>query len=412
MGLFDWLKKKSNDENKIMPYAPTMSGYTPVFSSFGDNIYASDIIVQATSRIANEMMKLRPRHIRTTNGKQEVITDSSVARVLRRPNEFMTTADYLSKITILNELTDNTFIYPDYYISKGNEKIYTGLYPLKPMNVEYLTEVKTNRLYIRLTFGNGAVVTLPSNEVIHWRKNYGVDDYFGGNMFGTNQNRELLKNLQAFNTIKQAVSEAMKCSLSITGVMKYISLMNEDKLKAERDKFVESLRKGESNVMFLDGKAEYQTVSRDIKLVDKDTLEFFYENILRSSGVSIAILNGDYTPEQKSAFYESVLEPRIISLGQAKSKVLFNDRAAAFGNEVILYPDEIQNMSIDKRIAWLNIAVPAGAVSKNEIRSTVGLPPIEGGDEYPRGYNSVDSGIMGNATNTDADATSEGDNND
>ena len=67
----------------------------------------------------------------------------------------------------------------------------------------------------------------------------------------------------------------------------------------------------------------------------------------------------------------------------------------SFGNEIILYPDQIQNMSIDKRISWLQIAVPAGAVSKNEIRMTVGLPPIDGGDEYPRGYNNLDSGTMG-----------------
>lgn len=408
MGLFDWLKKKSKDENKIMPYAPTMSGYSPIFSSFGDNVYASDIIVAATRCIANEMMKLRPRHIRIKDGKQEVLSDTSIARCLRRPNSFMTTADFLSKITILNELTNNTFIYPDFYISKGNEKIYTGLYPLKPMNVEYLTDVTSSRLYIRFTFGNGTVVTLPSEQVIHWRKDYGVDDYFGGNMFGVSENRELLKNLKTFDTIKQSIAEAMKCSLAINGVMKYITLMNEEKLNAERDKFVAALRKGESSVLFLDGKAEYQTISRDIKLVDKDTLQFFYENILRTSGVSVAILNGDYSADQKAAFYESVLEPKIIGLGQAISKVLFNERETAFGNEVILYPDEIQNMNIDKRIAWLNIAVPAGAVSKNEIRSTVGLPPIPGGDEYPRGYNSVDSGVMGNVTDGGASAPEDG----
>lgn len=407
MGLFDWLKKKSNDENKIMPYAPTMSGYTPVFSSFGDNIYASDIIVQAMRCIANEMLKLKPRHIRTINGKREVITDSSIARVLKRPNEYMTTADCLSKITILNELTNNVFIYPDYYISKGHERIYTGLYPLKPMNAEYLTDVNKNILYIRLTFGNGAVVTLPSSDVIHWRKDYGVDDYFGGNMFGTNQNRELLKNLQVFNTIKQAIAEAMKCSLSINGVMKYVSLMSEEKLRAERDAFVSSLKKGDSAILFLDGKAEYQPISRDIKLVDKDTLNFFYEIILRTTGVSIAILNGDYTPNQKAAFYESVLEPKIITLGQSMSKTIFNDRECSFGNEIILYADEIQNMSIDKRLAYFNMAVPAGAASKNEIREAFGYAPVEGGDEFPRAYNSLDNSL----NNSGAGANSEGEKN-
>ena len=407
MGFFDRLKKKTENNNVTASYAPTMSGYSPTFTAFGDNIYASDIIIQAERCIANEMMKLKPRHIRTVNGRQQVINDSPEAKVLKRPNEFMTTADFLSKVTILNDLNDNAFIYPVYYISKGNEKIYQGLYPLKPVTATYLWDKENNIFYYEFQFSNGSSVTLRSDEVIHWRKDYGVDDYFSGNMLGVNDKRDLLNDLETFNTIKQSVAESLKCSLSITGVMKYISPLNEEKLRAERNKFVESLKKGESSVLFLDGKAEYQPLSRDVKLVDKDTLDFFYKNILRSSGVSLAILSGDYTPDQKAAFYESVLEPKIISLGQAISKVFFSDRKTSFGNEIILYPDEIQNMSIDKRISFFQIATPAGAVSINELRTAFGYAPIEGGDEYfPRGYNSLD-----NINKTDTGATTEGESN-
>lgn len=406
MGVIDFFKGlfgQNKQQNSRKPYAPTQSGYSPIYTSFGTNIYASDIIVQSIRVIANEMMKLRPRHIRVTNGRQQTITDSSIARVLRNPNEYMTTADFLSKITILLELNKNVYIYPDYYITQSGEKYFYGLYPLKPTLAEYVTD-RTNTLYIRFTFGNGTTATLPARDVIHWRKDYGVDDFFGGSMFGGNDDIGLLKTLQEYNRLTQSISKALGCSLSINGVMQYVSLVSEEKLREERDKFVADLRNGESSVLFLDNKAEYKNIPRDIKLVDKDTLNFFYECILRSSGVSVALLSGDYTFEQKAAFYESVLEAKIISLGQAMTKCIFSEREASYGNEIILYPDEIQNMSIDKRISWLQVAVPAGAVSKNEIRQTVGLPPIDGGDEYPRGYNNVDSGTMGAQTDDEPKA--------
>lgn len=394
MGLFDFWKRKTKEENIRLPYAPTMSGYAPIFTPFGDNIYASDIIVRATQCVANEMMKLNPRHIRIVDGKQQTVYNSSIAKCFKRPNEYMTLSDLLSKITVLRELTDNAFIYPDYYVTSSGEKCYIGLYPLKPNVVDVLVD-ENGKLFYQFSFGNGTKVTLPVSEVIHWRKDYGVDDFFGGNLFGNGGNKELIQDLNLFSQIKQSIAEAMKVSLSINGVMQYVSLMSEDKLKAERDDFVKNVRDGKSSILFMDGKAEYKPISRDVKLVDKDTLEFFYQTILMTSGVSLPILTGNYTSEQKAAFYESALEAPIISLGQAMSKVFFSARKDALGNEIILYPDEIQNMSIDKRIAFLSIAAPAGAVSKNEIRKTVGLPPIDGGDEYPRGYNNVDDETLG-----------------
>ena len=166
MGLIDWLRGNKSKKKQGVRYAPTQSGYSPVFSDFGNNIYASDIIVQAIRCKATEFKKLKPRHIRMIDGKQSVVTDSSIARCLRRPNEFMTQSDFLEKITILLELNKNAFIYPTYYITNGGERYYTGLYPLKPMNVEILSD-QNERLYYRFTFGNGYTVDLPATDVIN-----------------------------------------------------------------------------------------------------------------------------------------------------------------------------------------------------------------------------------------------------
>ena len=116
---------------------------------------------------------------------------------------------------------------------------------------------------------------------------------------------------------------------------------------------------------------------------------------MRNVGVSLPILNGDYTTTQKEAFYEHALESDVISLGQAISNTVFSQRESSFGNEVVLYPARINFMSMSEKINYLSIAAPAGAVNKNEIREFAGLPPMENGDEYPRAYNSLDNDTMG-----------------
>ena len=101
MGIFDFWRKKEKPQGLV--YAPTNTGGTPFYTSFGENVYASDIIVQSIRCKANEFKKLDPRHIKITDGVKTVVNDSSIARVLKRPNPYMTIAEFLEKITILLE---------------------------------------------------------------------------------------------------------------------------------------------------------------------------------------------------------------------------------------------------------------------------------------------------------------------
>lgn len=416
MGFWDFFKRKPKESGR--GYAPTQSGHSPIFADFGNDIYASDIIVQAIRCKATEFKKLKPRHIRTgADGKQIVISDSSSARCLRRPNEFMTQSDFFEKITILLELNKNAFIYPAYYITNGGERFYTGLYPLKPVNVDVLSD-KSERLYYRFTFGNGYQVDLPAADVIHWRKDYGVDDYFGGNMLGGNDNRGLLKVLKEYDKLTQSIAVALNCSMSVNGIVKYNSYLDDEATKAKQDEFNDKLLNNKSGILFTDLKTEYVNIPRDIKIVDKDTLEYFYKAILRNTGVSLAIFDGDYTKAQKEAFYEHALEADIKSLGEAMSKVMFTEREESYGNAIILYPNSIVFMSMENKLAALQVGLPAGIFIKDEARALLGYPPLPNGQGQviAQGYNALldennNNKLQGGANNgtgnSDASAAAE-----
>lgn len=389
MGLFDFLTGKK--DKKGLSYAPTMGGNIPFYSSFGDNIYASDIIVQSIRCKATEFKKLDPRHIITdADGTTKLVTDSSVAKVLKRPNEYMTTADFLEKITILLELNKNVFIYPQYYVANSGKKIYEAVYPLKPSSVSYMTNDK-GKLFINLRFANGYETTLSASDIVHWRKDYGVNDYFGGGMFGGNDNAGLLTMLKRYDQLTQSIAKALEVSCKINGIVKYNTYHGDDQLEASRQKFEEDLKKNESGLLFTDLSTEYTNIPRDTKIVDAETLKFFYDTILRANGTSLAILNGDYTKAQKEAYYEHALEADIKSLGQALSKVMFSEREESYGNEIVLYPNDINFMSMENKISALQAGLPAGLWLKDEARELLGYPPLPDGQGQviAQGYNSL-----------------------
>lgn len=367
-----------------------MGGGTPFYSSFGENIYASDIIVQSIRCKANEFKKLDPRHIRTVDGVRSVVTDSSIAKVLRRPNEYMTTADFLEKITILREITKNCFIYLESYKTKGGERVCTGLYPLKPSYVEIRVDEAGGYWYF-FRFGNGNEVQLPFDCVIHWRKDYGVNDYFGGGACGGNDDQGLLTMLQRYDQLTQSIAKALQVSCNVNAIVQYNTYGEDEALKAERIAFEKAIKENESGILFTDNKFEYTQMPRDIKLVDSETLKFFYDTILRANGTPLCILNGDYTKAQKEAYHEHSLEGDIKSLGQAFGKTVFSDRAESFGNEIEFYANKIQFMSMENKISALQVGVPSGTFLKDEIREMLGYPPLPNGQGQviAQGYNNL-----------------------
>lgn len=397
-GFFDFLKPKSPRIPQGYDYAPTMSGTVPFYTSFGDDVYASDVVMQSIRCKANEFKKLKPRHIVLKDGQQTVKVDSSIARCLRRPNEYMSTADFLEKITIFLELNKNVYIYPKYYRTQGGEKYFTGLYPLKPSSVTYLVD-EADRYFIMFEFANGYSATLPASDVIHWRKDYGVNDYFGGGMLGGNDNKGLLRAVREYDKLCQSISKAIEIACTVNAVVKYNSYMGDEKLEAERVKFESNLANAQNGIMLMDLKNEYIPISRDVKLVDADTLKHLYDVILRANGTSLAILNGDYTKAQKEAYYEHALEADIKSLGQAMTRCIFSDREESYGNEIILYPNDITFMSMENKIAALQAGLPAGLFMKDEARELLGYPPLPNGQGQvvAQGYNSL---LDENNTNT------------
>ena len=79
-----------------------LNGSIPVFTQFGTNIYASDVVQQAVNCIVLEMKKLNPQHIREIEHDITPVV-SEVQRVLTESKmNFMTTSEFIEKIMVNN----------------------------------------------------------------------------------------------------------------------------------------------------------------------------------------------------------------------------------------------------------------------------------------------------------------------
>lgn len=399
MGLLTSIKKLfvSNSNKNQYSYTKMLNGHLPIFTQFGDNIYASDVVQSCIDVIATECSKLRPKHIRTDSNDMQKVVNSSLNRLFKfSPNDLMTTRDFIEKIIWLLYLNYNVFVYPTYdLITKNGKKYkeYTGLYPLNPSRVEFLQDA-TNTMFIKMSFRNGENFTLPYSDVIHLRKKFSVNEIMGGGINGQADNNAILKTLDINHSVLEGLEKSVKSSLQIRGILKINTMLEDKKQKEERIRFENAIKNSETGILPLDLKGEYIPIDVDPKLADKDTLDFLENKILKYFGVSVPILTGDFTDEQYQAFYERTLEGLIISLGQAFSKTLFTKRELEHGNEIVFYPRDMMYLNTASKLALIKTAGEQGLLTDNQKLQILGYPPIEGGERRTQSLNYINRDII------------------
>ena len=375
----EWFDKLFRRAPKKKKFAPTFDGWLPIYTQFGTNIYASDVVQQALKCIVDEMKKLNPTHIRMI-GSDPTPIKSTIQDVLNDPNDLMTTSEFLEKTIWLLLMNYNAFIIPTYYTwidekTGAERRYYEALYPIKPTQVDFIEDA-SGRLFVTFMFWNGYTTTVPYDDVIHIRYNYSVNQYMGGNELGQPDHAALLETLNLNNDLLQGVAKAMKASYAVNGVVKYNTLIDDGSTEQALKELENKLRNSESGFLPLDLKAEFTPLEHKSALVDKPTLEFIDSKILRNWGVPLSILTGDFTKEQYEAFYQKTLEPLALAISQAFTKKMFTRRERAFGNKIELYPKDLIFMTITQTLEMINILSPTGGLYENEKRTALGLRPL------------------------------------
>lgn len=352
-----------------------LSGRTPIFSDgFGDNIYASDVVQQAIYSIVTELKKLDPVHIRQMEGANDyTVVGGNIQKVLDAPNPLMTTSDFIEKIAWSLLLNYNAFIYP---VWEGKTLI--GLYPLQPSTVEFdMNYGGTGKPWVRFHFPNGYVGDLPYDDIIHLRYRFARSEFMGGNENGQPDFEPLKQTLELNEILLKGLAKSLHIQTAINGVVKIKTMQNKEEQMAKVKEFEQKLMANESGLLPIDISAEYIPITKQVNLLDEKVLEFIDRKILRTFGVSIPIVNGDYTTAQYEAFYQKTLEPIVKSWAQAFTKGIFSKHAAqGFKNQIRFYEKEMIFLSMDQKLKAIDLLQDSASCMKNEVRGWLGLRPL------------------------------------
>lgn len=361
--LFRKETQQTGQQNNRYSYATEITGgQLPIYSNaYRDDIYQANIITQAVELIAGEMKKARPVHIQSSQSDIKVMA-SSINRVLKRPNPLMTISDLIERMVFDYYKNSNVFVYP---VWDGQRLV--ALYPIYPVMTEYRQYQSSPDVYIYMRFADGSDLNIRYDRIVHIKRRY-IRGLEGAPM-------DIYKPVQLDEQLLESVLKNSRTS--INGIVKYGTIADQRLLDENVKKFEQSLQEGKSGILGLSGTTDYIPVTRQVQMVDAETLKFSDYKVLRNIGVSVEMLNGNATPEQRQAFYDKVIEPLLISFGDAFTKTLISDEAFFSGQNITFMLTDGSLLSPNEKIKLVETLLPTGIMMANEIRTLLGLQPLK-----------------------------------
>lgn len=381
MSILDRLFRRERTRTKTELINEPVSG----FSMYGGDAYSNDIFREAVDAIARNAGKLKGSHVVAYNGERHETTDGRLNRLLQtRPNRYMSSYDFLYKLTTRLFLYNNAFAYID-RDERGNVR---ALYPITATHVDILSDA-TGSLFCGFMLRDGREVTLPYDDIVHLRRFFNESEILG------EDNTAIASGIELAQTQNDGITSAIKAGASIRGILSFTQIMSPTKLKEEKDAFVKDYLElgNEGGVIATDQKMSYTPIDHKPVLLDADQAKEIKTKIYNYLGLTESIVNSSYTEDEYAAFYESTLEPIAIALSQEFTAKVFNDREQAFGNSIVFESGRLQFTSNKTKVSLIAQLAPYGLLTINQALEILNLPSVADGDKRLQALNMIDQSI-------------------
>jgi len=391
LGLFDKIFGKKQ--------APTTTRFEMIndngggFFAWNGDIYQSDIIRACIRPKAKAVGKLIAKHIRDNSTEFKVNPDSYMRFLLEEPNPLMTGQMFQEKMAVQLELNHNAFA----YIKRDDFGYPTEIYPIPCTTVE-VVEGAQGDIFLKFYFKNGKQMTIPYTDIIHLRKDFNDNDFFG-----EHPGNALAQLMEIVTTTDQGIVKAIKNSAVVKWILKFKSVLKQEDIDSQVKNFVNNYLNisNDGGAASSDPRYDLEQVKPEAFVPDSKQMQETVQRIYNFFNTNEKIIQSKYNEDEWNAYYESEIEPFAMQLAGEFTRKLFSRRERGFGNRIIFESSSLQYASMGTKMNLVQM-VDRGSLTPNEWRAILSLGPIEGGDKPIR---RLDTALVkeGNVTDEGGD---------
>ena len=340
----------------------TFTAYSPCFTSWGGQIYESELVRAAIDAKARHVAKLKY----TVNGtaRPKLWTATKTA-----PNPWYTWPQFLERCSNIYETQNNLFIVP--LLDDTNNVC--GYFPVMPSGCTVVNHGGVP--FLKYTFRGGKQAAMQLDRCAVITKHQLTDDFFGEN------NNALNPTMQLINMVNQGIEEGVKNSATYRFMAQLASKSFDEDLRKERERFDRNNFQTGGGGLLLFGNQfnNIKELSQKSYQVDAEQSKLIKENVFDYFGVSEKVIQNTATGDELDAFFNGAIEPFIVKLSDGLTKMVFTERERNGGNEVVFNSNRLQYMNIGAKISMAQQLGDRGVLMIDEIRELFNYPPLPDG---------------------------------
>lgn len=365
MGLFHKLfgGRPRNDAENSAAYFRTLTGYAPVFTSWGGCLYESALVRSAIDARARHISKLKADISGAAKPKLRT-------RLAQNPNEWQTWGQFLYRLSTILDMQNTAFIVPVF----GDYDAVTGYYPVLPSQCS-IVDVH-GEPFLRYRFSSGATAAVELVQCGILTKFQYQDDFFGSS------NTALTPTMELIHLQNQAIAEAVKNSNTYRFMARVNNFTKAEDLKKERKRFSKENFEADGGglLLFPNTYSDIKQLSQTSYTVDKEQAAQIQNNVYSYFGVNEDVLQSKAYGDAWQAFYEGCIEPFAIQFSDVMTKCIYTPIERTNGNCIMLTSNRLQYMSTSEKLEVASQMMDRGVFSVNEVREIFNTAPVEGGD--------------------------------
>lgn len=362
MGLIDKIFGKSEPAKEPQGYFKTLTAYTPAFTSWGGEIYESELVRAAIHARANHASKLMV----SVQGSAKPRLSN---RLKHSPNEWQTWGQFLYRLSTILDVQNNAFIVP--VMDKYGETV--GIYPVLPSRCEVLDY--NGEAWLRYQFISGQKASIEMRHCGIMNKFQYQDDFFG------EKNGALRPTMNLIDIQNQGITEGVKSAATYRFMARVNNFTKPEDLAKERQRFTrENLQEGDGGILlFPNTYSDIKQIESKPFIIDAEQMKIINANVFNYFGVNEDVLQNKAYGDAWSAFYEGAIEPFSIQFSDVITKMLYTETERSYGASVMATANRLQYMSNTDKLNVSSQMADRGIMNRDEIREIWNLPPLPNG---------------------------------
>ncbi|MBQ1604355.1 MAG: phage portal protein [Lachnospiraceae bacterium] len=370
MGLFDiFLKNRPKVKQDKIQAFKMLNGYEPKFTTWGGEIYESELVRAAINARAIHVSKLRF----DIKGSAKPALQN---KLQKGPNQFQTWSQFLYRVSTILDVHNTAFLVPIFDQYGEVSGIFCPL-PHKTEVVQYGFGDKV-KPYLRYEFGWGEKASIELENCGILTKFQYKSDFFG------ETNHALYPTMDLIHIQNQGIEEGVKSAATYRFYAQVNNFSKTEDLAKERQRFSEENfskdAQGGGLLLFPNTYSNINQVKSDPYVVKADEMKLINNNVYQYFMVNEDVLTNKAYGDAWLAFYEGAIEPFAIQFSEVMTKMLFTFREQGNGNAVQLTANRMMYLANRDKLSVSSDLLDRGVISLNDVREMWNLPPVEGGD--------------------------------